>query len=226
MQGTLERASPALAAAFGGLDPPVLARLQELALRRSLIRGQFVFRNGDLASHLFVTESGSVKLAALAPDGRETLISVLGPGETFGEVTATQQVHDARANETGAVLALPLVLVRDVLGGERAGDLVIAMLSERLRRTTVTLHGLMRGDVRARVAARLCELAEHHGAAGTTGIRLRVRVTQEDLAHMTGTSRESVNKVLSYFARQHLIAKTGGRYVIKDLWALREFAGV
>jgi CRP-like cAMP-binding protein len=104
---------------------------------------------------------------------------------------------------------------------------MVELLAEQLRRTTATLHGVIGGDSRQRIAVRLCDLADRQGRRTSNGAtRLAIRLTQEDLGRMTGSSRETANKVLALFARRGWIETQNGRYAITNESALRELAGI
>jgi len=154
------------------------------------------------------------------------VVAILGPCELAGELHGPVQSAGARALERGAALVLPADHVRRCLETAGAAHVITDLLAEQLRRTTATLHGAIGGDSRQRVAARLCDLADHQGRRTSAGAtRLGVRLTQEDLGRMTGSSRETVNKVLALFAKRGWIETANGRYSITDEMALREFAG-
>ena len=227
MNGTEVRASPKLAAAFRGLSSVGLRSLAGRASRREVGRGGFLFRTGDRSTHIFVIESGSLKICSSSPDGSESIIAILGPAEMVGELHSSVQSGDARALERSAALSIPTSHLRECLEAEGAAHLIADLLSERLRRTTATLHGVIGGDSRQRIAVRLCDLADYQGRRTSTGTtRLCIRLTQEDLGRMAGSSRETTNKVLAMFTRKGWIETQNGRYSITNERALREFAGL
>jgi len=227
MQGTQTDASPKLAAAFRGLHPSGVASLARNVSRREFGRGTSLFHAGDQATHIFVIESGSAKIFSATQEGGERVVAILGPCELAGELHGPVQTAGARALERGAALAIPAGHVRQCLETAGAAHLMTDLLAEQLRRTTAMLHGVIGGDSRQRVAARLCDLADHQGRRTSTGAtRLGVRLTQEDLGRMTGSSRETVNKILALFAKKGWIEAKNGRYAITDEIALRELAGV
>lgn len=224
MQGTVTRASPVIAAAFGGLDPRALAELQQACVRRAFARGQYVYRCGEPQRHLFIVRDGSVKLCFPGTDGSETIVGVMGPGDPLGGTGSFHPYdHHARAAESTSTFMLHLDQL--FASSPELHDRAVLMAADRrLRATTRVLHETLSGNVRARVAFRLLELAHRHGARSPDGTQLQLRLTQEDLARMTGTSRESVNKVIAWFFRHGLLANAGGRYLIRDLDALEAAA--
>ncbi|MGE5227631.1 MAG: Crp/Fnr family transcriptional regulator, partial [Planctomycetaceae bacterium] len=138
-----------------------------------------------------------------------------------------QQVNGRRlAVELTHISAVALDDLRSVLGEAATVHLLNDLLAERLRHTSRALAVVLRAGIQQRIASRLCDLATRHGRTVGEGTRLAVRVTQEDLARMTGSSRETVNKTIARFARRGWVTSAGGRYVLRDVGALQRFAGV
>ncbi|MGH2785662.1 MAG: cyclic nucleotide-binding domain-containing protein, partial [Actinomycetota bacterium] len=78
-------------------------------LRHSYDRGETVFRQGDVGAHLYLVESGRIKITTLSPDGREAFVAIMGPGQVFGELSLfieQQRTADARAMEPTVLHAL------------------------------------------------------------------------------------------------------------------------
>jgi CRP-like cAMP-binding protein len=95
------------------------------------------------------------------------------------------------------------------------------VLTARLRFTTEQAESLAFLDVYGRVAMRLLDLAGRYGTE-KGGIELDLRLTQAELATWVAASRESVNKVLSTFRDQGLIAVEGQKFTILDLDGLEQ----
>jgi CRP-like cAMP-binding protein len=95
------------------------------------------------------------------------------------------------------------------------------VLSRRLRQTDAMIEDLLFLDVHGRVAKKLLDLAELHGARTPEGIRIELRLTQGELAAMVGASRESVNKVMGYFTDKRFITTDKYKITITRLADLR-----
>ncbi len=124
-------------------------------------------------------------------------------------------------------LAIPAATLRDCLGRHRSGALALAeLIMARLARATDALRAAMFADAPARVAAKLCDIADSQGLTGPQGVRMTVPLTQEQLARMAGATRETVNRVLRSFVSNGWVSLSGGRYLLHDPVALRERAGL
>ncbi|HBW21693.1 MAG TPA: Crp/Fnr family transcriptional regulator [Actinobacteria bacterium] len=170
----------------------------------TMSRGERLFAEGDQGDRLYVILSGKIKLTREAPDGRENLLSVHGPGEMFGELSLfdpSPRTASATAITETRLAALGHDDVRSWLATRP--DVAMHMLralAQRLRRINDVKADLVFTDVPGRVAKALLDLAERFGVAQEDGIQVSHDLTQEELAQLVGASRETVNKALADFA--------------------------
>jgi len=213
---------------FAGIDPDASRDLLCSMTPVDLPRGQALFHEGDPGDRLYIIRSGKVKLGHRSPDGRENLLSVLGPGEMFGELslfdpgprTATATaVADARLFE----LTHP-ELVKWVDRYPSVVTQLLAALARRLRRTNETLGDLVFSDVPGRVAKALLDLSSRFGEPTEDGLRVAHDLTQEELAQLVGASRETVNKALADFTSRGWVRREGRAVVLLDMARLERRA--
>ena len=193
-------------------------------MTRRLPQGEVIVRQGDAVSSLFLVTSGAVRLSSVTASGREIVVGLLCRGDLFGESALLGDPSLVRAQAVGptTVLALPIPSLRATL--ERApatAEELLRLIASRLHRTSAALEDAMVADLPTRVVGRLRELADDHGVPGPHGIRLRVPLTQDELARMVGASRESVNRTMGALAARGVVRSGGGRIVITDPDALR-----
>ena len=98
---------------------------------------------------------------------------------------------------------------------------VLEALTKRLRNTDNMVEDLIFLDVYGRVAKKLLELADAHGVKTDDGVRIEVRLTQQELASMVGASRESVNKVMGYFSEKDFISTDKHRITLHRIADLK-----
>lgn len=186
------------------------------AVPRRLPHGEVITRQGDAVTSLCLVTAGAVRLSAVTVRGREVVVGILGPGDVFGEVglLGGPSPVEARAVGTAEIVALPLATLRDLLSRNPAtAEELLRMIATRLHRTSGVLRDALAGDLRTRLLRRLHELACQHGAPEVDGVRLRVPLTQEELARMVGASREAVNRTLGSLTARGLV-RTNGRVVL------------
>jgi CRP-like cAMP-binding protein len=160
-----------------------------------------------------------VKISIVAPDGQETLVSLLGPGEPFGEMAILDgQPRSATATamaRTETIYVPRDGFIRFLDEHPSAMRKIIAMLSRRLRTVTDHLADLVFHDVYGRLAKKLLELGETHGQTLPNGqVEIRLPLTQQDLANLVGASRESVNKVIKLYRDKGMIAVQSHRITL------------
>jgi CRP-like cAMP-binding protein len=194
----------ARAGLFQGVAPEAREALASALQYGDYTRGESVFTEGEQGDTLFVVLTGKVKVGRRAADGRENMLSVMGPSDMFGELslfdpgprTATATVlTDARLASLAHAALRPWINDRPEIAEQ-----LLRVLARRLRRTNDALADLIFTDVPGRVAKALLELAERFGTQEGEGVRVHHDLTQEELAQLVGASRETVNKALADFA--------------------------
>jgi CRP-like cAMP-binding protein len=159
-------------------------------------------RQGEPAPGVAFVEAGVLRISTVAVDGHELLVDVVGPAQTVGELSGLA---------TCTVQALSPVRLRS-LGGFSAAR----ALDERARRAVALAADLAWLDVTTRVERRLRDLASRVGRPTAGGVAIPVRLTQDDLAAMVGSTRESANRAIRVLvARRAIDVVRRGRYVVR-----------
>jgi CRP-like cAMP-binding protein len=205
---------------FTALDDPAAAALRASMDSVKISKGSVLFAEGDEGDHLYVILDGKLKLGTTSGDGRENLLSILGPGEMFGELslfdpgprtsTATA-VTDAKLLSLGQQKLLPWLADHPEVSLQ-----LLARLAQRLRRTNEAVGDLVFSDVPGRVAKALIDLGERFGKQTDEGLFVHHDLTQEELAQLVGASRETVNKALADFAGRNWLKLDGRAVLITD----------
>lgn len=196
---------------FSSLPEEALARVAAKATAVRLERNNTLFAEGDEAKELYVVRSGRVGIAKRSPDGRESIVALMEPGDMFGEMPLFDmepRSASARALERSELVRLPYEAVRAELEAE-PGALwdVAALIARRLRNADDAIADAMLLDVTGRTAKRLLELA---GDA----LEFVLPITQEELAGLVGASRERVNKAIAAFVRLGWLEQSERHYKV------------
>ncbi len=194
-------------------------RVLSIARRRTFARGEVVFHEHDPADSLHLIARGRVAVRITTPLGDTALLALRGPGEAFGELAL---VSGPEALRSATVEALEPVETHAVYRREfdalrrehpQVGEVLVALLADAVRRTNGLLLDAYYAPADTRVLRRLAELA----AAAPAG---DVRLTQEDLASLAGTSRATVNRVLRDAQRRGTVELARSRVRVADPAAL------
>lgn len=206
-------------AVFAGFPEEQLQALSTMVLRRSAPRGTAVVREGDPADALYIVLSGRVKVIVGEADGKETILSILGQGEFFGDMGIIDdgpRSASVIALEPCELLALTRQAFRRCLG--EYPDLalgVMRVLVRRLREADRKIGGLAMLDVYGRVARLLLDMSE-----AIDGRRIIARrLPKQDIARMVGASREMVSKVMKDLQTSGYIEMDGSTIVLRKTQA-------
>ena len=205
---------------FTALDEAAAVSLRSSMDSVKITKGSILFAEGDEGDHLYVILEGKLKLGTSSGDGRENLLSILGPGEMFGELslfdpgprtsTATA-VTDTKLLSLGQEKLIPWLAENPNVSLH-----LLASLAQRLRRTNEAVGDLVFSDVPGRVAKALIDLGERFGRQTDEGLFVHHDLTQEELAQLVGASRETVNKALADFAGRNWLKLDGRAVLITD----------
>jgi CRP/FNR family transcriptional regulator, cyclic AMP receptor protein len=215
---------------FGGLDEATLNELAKEAVERAFEKGQFLFHQGDIGESLFVMTEGLAKVLVTSERGDEMVLVTLRPGDTFGELALLDggaRSASAEALEPTTVLSLNRPTFLALLAKHPSlRETLLTSLGRVVRRLTEHAADLVFLDLHGRVAKLLVTLAEERGEKHDGAIVLDLDVTQSDLAHMVGGSRQSVNQVLHWFQGRGYLEISGRRILVARLDALRRRASL
>jgi CRP/FNR family cyclic AMP-dependent transcriptional regulator len=209
---------------FSQLAPAELQRVVDVARERAYPKNSVILFEDDPGDALYVVAQGQVKVVLIGEDGREVILSVLGPGEFFGEMALIddepRSAHVIAMEDSGL-----LVLRREDFQGilRQSPGIALALLRElsrRLRRVDEKVGSLVLLDVNGRVAQLLLDLADEE-----KGDRITRRLTHHTIAQMIGSSRETVSRTMRELVDKGLIQVSRRDIVIRDRPTLEAAAG-
>lgn len=209
-------------APFRCLSDDDLDVLTRATVRRTYRRNQLIFSQGDPGDGLYVIESGRASIARIGPTGAEMILTLEEPGDYFGELALfDDEPRSAGATAVGDSVFLFLsrgAFQRFLDENTDAVRICLQMVVRQLRRCTDLVDELALLDVRSRLARRLLYLSGGSSLVGGEGMR----ITQQQLAGMTGTTRESINKHLNGLVDAGIIRLEHGHIAILDREALED----
>ncbi len=202
--------------------------MASLATTRSYKKGEPIFLKGDPGTSMMALMEGCIRICAYSVEGREVVLNVIGAGEIFGEIAfidGGERTADAFAMEPCKLLVISR---RDFLPFlERNPKVCIQLLEimcNRIRWTSEQVEQFTFHDLAGRLAKKLLHLADVHGEDTPHGSRIGLKLSQQMLAGMIGTSREAVNKQLRSWEGQGIIAKQRGSITVIQPDRLRDIA--
>jgi CRP/FNR family transcriptional regulator len=207
------------------ISPGALADLAAAAVHHTYAQGRMIFLEGEPNQGLYLVEQGTVKICRYAADGREHILHLVHPGDTFNDVAAL----DGGANPACATAFNDVTLwrvsrpeLRRVAAAHpELSWALIESIARRARYLVNVVQDLAMRNVKGRLARLLLEQAEaaERGAPP-------VALTQEEIASRLGTVREVVGRALRSLVAENVIAMEKQRIVIVDRQRLKEAAEV
>src|SRR5690242_14720536 len=209
---------------FSQLNDDELGRISEPARERSYPKNSVILFEDDPGDALYIVSSGQVKVVLIGEDGREVILSVMGDGDFFGEMSLIDD-EPRSAHVIAMKDSQLLVLRRDDFQSRleenpRIALKLLRVLVQRLRRADEKIGGLVLLDVNGRVAQLLLDLAEESG-----GPRITRRLTHHTIAQMIGSSRETVSRAMRELVERGTIEVSRREITIRQPEALRSLTG-
>ena len=203
---------------FNCLGEPEFEKLAQLTVDQTYPKGSMIILAEDVGDTLFIIRKGQIKISVFHADGREVIFSLLGPGKVFGELALLD--GKPRSANAMALKDSELLTIRRsdflqlIYENPQVATSLLAELASRLRRTDEKIEGLALLDVTSRISQTILQLAEDQGIESAEGVLIKNRPTHQQLANMSGTTRETVSRVISRLEEQGYLTCQGRRILI------------
>ena len=203
---------------FRGVPGPALDDLLRRMQVKTRTAGSLVVAQDEPGDSMFLLVQGRVKIALFGESGRELTLAELKPGDFFGEMSlfdGRPRSANVVAVEDSTVLALGREAFAQHLKAHSQTALnMLAELTRRLRRADETVASLALHDVESRLTRTLERLAHEDGVATDAGLLIRRRPTQQDLANMVGSCRETISRTFTSMIKRGLLVPRGRALVL------------
>lgn len=203
-------------ALFAGLSREELLDIDNHMTSLSWAEGELLYSAGAPSQHLFVLAAGWAKASQPTPDGKDVVVDLLAPGDLFGGLQSLGQPtypESVEAMSTTCALRIDGNTFRDVM--KQHPDVALRVLDDTAALLTQARTGLTQqstATVAERVATTLVRLADKFGHERAGGDRLiQLPLSRADLAGMTGSTPESVSRVMSQLRKDGII-ESGRRW--------------
>jgi len=214
---------------FVGLSDALLAELFAAARPVKLATDQMLFLAGDPGDGCYLIDEGLLKVTMVSAAGGERILAILGAGSMVGELSMIDGAP--RSTSVGAVRESALRFVSRehfhafVDRNPEAYRHIMSVLSKRLRDTNSVVVAASFLTLKGRVARALMNLADAFGHdVGGGRIVIRQKVSQSDLAAMTGIARENVSRILNEWKRVKFVTRVSAYYCLENRAAIEREA--
>jgi len=214
---------------FEGITPSEMHEMEKITRMEEVKKRQPLYLPGDPSSNVYLLKQGRVKIANTAPSGKEVTFEILEPGEVFGELEVlenTPRSTSAEALDDTLICVIPRKDFDQYLATHPSVTVKLTkLIGLRLRKIQSRVEDLVFRDVPARLAHLLLELSKTDGVPERQGIRLKVKLTHQEMANLIGCSRETVSTIIGQFRDQGLLQIDGRTIIILDEKELRKVLG-
>lgn len=182
---------------------------------------EVVYFPEDSSNKIYFLKSGKVKLSKYSPDGKEMIMAILGPGEIFGELSVISQgkrAESAEVMEDAIICSLRIEDLQSMLQKNPNFNFSITkLIGLKLTKIQSRLESLVFKNTNERVKGFIKEMADEHGRTLINGteIEVKLKLTHEDIAKLTATTRQSVTTILSQLEKDGVILYDRKRILIK-----------
>lgn len=213
---------------FADLEPGELERLARISVALKLERGEELFFEGDASKGFFAVVEGLIRVYKVAPDGREQVLHLVGPGQTFAEASMfgeSRYPASAGAVQPSKLLLIPKGPFLKLLRSEPEIALkLLASMAEWLKRLSGLVETLSLKNVEARLAEYLLARALEEGRPAAEGVLLTLDMEKRMVAARIGTISETFSRTLKKLKDKGLVREEGPNIFITDLEGLRALA--
>lgn len=208
-------------------------------LRHDILRSASVFRyadgevialRGEPATGWMACCGGAVQVCSVTANGKSVTLDYVEPGQWLGALEVLDGAphqQEVSAHGATAILRVPRQAFLSILSAHT--ELYGALLRQQagcMRRLVEQVDDLKTLGLRQRLARQLLELARKYGLPDGQGIRITLRLAQQELAQLLGASRQRINEQLKHMERQDTIRMDAGALVLWNVGALQRIGEV
>jgi len=213
---------------FSLLNYEDMVEITKMIAHRDFSRGEFLCKEGDKSSALFIVNQGKVKLCKHNRDGKEQILSILSDGSMFGEYYLFSDYEPYNFSAVAVDVEKICMLSKkdmDYLFSKHPdiSRKVIAELTNKLVKTEKLAQNLSTLNTDSKVAYILTELAEMYGKEVEGQIKMSIPITREEMASYAGVTRETMSRKLNAFEKSGWIETLGNKVlIIKNAQAIKD----
>ncbi|MBK9016685.1 MAG: Crp/Fnr family transcriptional regulator [Saprospiraceae bacterium] len=210
---------------FEGLSEETFTKLEGMAEHHSKAKQVQLYETGDASDRVYFLLKGTVKTCTMSSDGREVIKTILHPLAMFGELglVGEKQRHESAFTMNEEVVYMTIsnanfqLLMR---ANHRLCFNVLQLTGSRLLLAEAKLEALIFKDARSRIIDFLKDSANQRGRKVGYEMLFKHSLTQQDIANLTGTSRQTVTSVMNDLRKDNLIYFNRNTILIRDMGKL------
>ena len=206
-------------AAFADLPQEELEAISKLFQERQYGRNDIVFFEADTGKYAYIVKEGRVKVSRVLPSGKETILAFHETGEYFGEMALIDgQTTPATVTAVipSTILVISQIEFSKLLHNPTVSQSLLKMLCQRCRDAWAQIEVLTFHHADSRIRVALYQLCQSRGRQTERGVKIQLHLTHQELADLTGISRETATRVLNNLQNQGAMKVETRRFLILD----------
>lgn len=213
---------------FKTLSEPEKQAVISLSQIKEYKKKQIIYLQGDSSDHIYFLKSGKIKISKYSHEGKEMILSILGPGQIFGEMSISFQDTRDEVAEVVNDCSLYIIKAEDltefIAGNPHFPLQMVKLMGERVKKNEKRLESLYFKTVFERVKELILQLSLENGKEknknGNKEIEVDLFLTHDEIAKLTATNRQTVTSVLKDLEKLNIISYSRKLLIIKNLQAL------
>ena len=207
---------------FKEMNMDEMKMVQNQTQMREVKKGDYIYFPEDPSTQVFFLKEGQIKIGTYSEDGRESIRTILNPGEIFGELSliGEEKRNDfAQAiDDNVLVCAMSMKDMEYMMENSNKLSLrVTKLIGLRLKKTEIKLNDLLFKDARQRIIDFVKNLALEQGKKIGEEIMVKHPFTHQDIANLTASSRQTVTTVLNELRDKDLLYMERKKFLIRDI---------
>jgi CRP/FNR family transcriptional regulator len=186
-----------------------------------------IYLQGDASDSIYLLKKGSVRISRLSESGKQVILSILGPGDMFGELALMDKERNeiAEAMEETYLCIIPKTQFEQLMmKNPTLGLRVTKLMGFRLRQIQNRVEDIVFRDSAGRISQLLLNLDQDHGTPHNGGRLIGLRLSQQDLADLTGLTRQTVSETLNDWKSKGIVGMEGRQLILHNFPKLQAMA--
>ena len=214
---------------FAVLSDNELKRIENFFTLRTYPKGSMIILEEEYGDIVFIVKTGTIKITRVNDEGKEVILSLMGEYDIVGEMSiidGESRSANVLAQENCELYAIRSNDFLNIL--KNNFDISFALMGElakRLRKSDQHIEALSLSDAEHRIGVSILNLAEEMGIIRHGKVTIENLPFQQDIANMSGTSRETVSRILKLFEDKNMLSKVGHRLIIPDYSHFKRYFG-
>lgn len=214
---------------FRKLNPEEIQQVEANSRYRKIKKNEPIYLPADLADGVLLLVSGRVRICHLTPEGKQSILVFIEPGEIFGElalVGAAKREEFAEAAEKSELVLIPRQNIEQLMALHPDLTMGISkVIGIRRQRVERRLKNLLFRSNRERLIHLILELVEQYGRRKDDTVELGIKLSHQELANIIGSTRETVTVVLGQLQNEGMISLARRKILVNQLEQLASEVG-